>query len=604
MNRRLLLRPWLIGVSLVGLVFAADYHGLLDALELRTLDARFQLRGPLAPRLPIVIVGIDQDSFDELDLPWPWPRTLHADLIHKLMIYQARLIAVDLLFAEPKTDPAEDDALADAIQMAGNVVLASEYTQVPGAFGAKASMSLPIPLLRDRALSYGPVNLIPDQDGVVRSALLGLPFQDRVYPAFAYQIYQGIIDGIKPPTPEQTFPQPQVYYINYRGPARSYPIVPYYRVLQDELEPSFFKDKIVLVGAFAASLHDLYPTPFSASQPTAGVEVQANFVETLVANDPIRPLPARAYGLLLACLAVLAIVCAVSLKALQAFGLILGLGSLYAIVALWLFARYQLWIPLVPSLLGIVVSYSGITLDSYIREQRERLRLRTIFSRYVSADVVHEILENREGLGLHGRRRHITVLFSDIRGFTSISEQIDPEQVVAFLSEYLAQATQIIFRHRGTVDKFIGDAIMAIFGAPKSYGDDALRAVQAGLEMVALVESLGPQWTPMLGRPLQVGIGINSGEAVVGSIGSEIRADFTAIGDAVNLASRLEGLTKEMGLPLIISEYTAAELGDRLPLKPLGRVRVAGREAPLQIYTVAMVADTPYGLKNARRGCS
>ena len=242
----------------------------------------------------------------------------------------------------------------------------------------------------------------------------------------------------------------------------------------------------------------------------------------------------------------------------------------------------------------MVLSYGGMTLDSYIREQRERLRLRTLFSRYVSADVVHEILENREGLGLQGRRRHITVLFSDIRGFTSISEQVDPEQVVAFLSAYLAQATQVIFKHGGTVDKFIGDAIMALFGAPKSSGNDALRAVRAGLEMVALVESLGPTWTPILGRPLRVGIGINSGEAVVGSIGSALRSDFTAIGDVVNLASRLEGLTKEFGIPLILSEYTAAELGEQWPLKPLGRVRVAGREAPLLIYTVAEVVDAPH----------
>jgi adenylate cyclase len=245
------------------------------------------------------------------------------------------------------------------------------------------------------------------------------------------------------------------------------------------------------------------------------------------------------------------------------------------------------------------LSYGGITLDNYLREQQERLRLRTMFSRYVSADVMHEILENREGLGLHGRRRYITILFSDIRGFTSISERIGPEQVVAFLSEYMAQATQIIFKHGGTVDKFIGDAIMALFGAPKSHGDDALRAVRAGLEMVTLVESLAPQWTPILGRPPQVGIGINSGEAVVGSIGSEIRSDFTAIGDAVNLAARLEGLTKEFGIPLIISEYTAAELGERLALEPLGRVRVTGREAPVLIYTVAELVDAPHRLKNA-----
>jgi adenylate cyclase len=599
MPHRLLHRPWLIGISLAVLVFIASHYGFLDVLELKSLDVRFRLRGPLPSRLPIVIVSIDQDSFDELGLSWPWPRTLHAELIQKLAVQQATLIALDILFAEPKADPAEDHALAEAIQMAGNVVLAAEYTQVPGVFGPKLSMNLPIPLLRERALGYGPVNVLSDQDGVIRSALLELPFQDRVYSAFAYQVYQRIIDRNKLVADERLFSQPQVYYINYRGPARSYPIVPYYRVLRDELEPSFFKDKIVLVGALAASLHDLYPTPFSANQPTAGAEIQANFIDTLAANDPIRPLPARSHALLFTLLAALTIGCAVSVKPLRAFGLIVGLCSLYAILTLVLFARYQWWIPVVPPLLAVLLSYGGITLDNYIREQRERLRLRTIFGRYVSPDVVHEILENREGLGLHGRRRHITVLFSDIRGFTSISEQIDPEQVVAFLSEYLAQATQIVFKHGGTVDKFIGDAIMALFGAPKSHGNDALRAVRAGLEMVALVASLGSQWRPILGRPLQVGIGINSGEAVVGSIGSEMRSDFTAIGDAVNLASRLEGLTKEFGIPLIISEYTAAELGGQLPLKPLGRVRVTGREAPLVIYTVAEQVDTPAKLKTA-----
>jgi adenylate cyclase len=286
-------------------------------LELKTLDVRFRLRGPLPLRLPIVIVSIDQDSFDELDSLWPWPRTLHADLVQMLAVQQATLIAMDLLFAEPKADPAEDHALADAIQTAGNVVLTAEYTQVPGAFGTELSLSLPIPLLRDHVRGYGPVNVIPDQDGVVRSALLGLPFQDRVYPAFAYQVYQRIIDSTKPAAHAQIFPQPQVYYINYRGPARSYPIVPHYRVLRDELEPSFFKDKIVLVGALAASLHVLYPTPFSAKQPIAAVEFQANFIETLVANDPMRPIATRSHALLFALLTALTIGCAVSFAALN-----------------------------------------------------------------------------------------------------------------------------------------------------------------------------------------------------------------------------------------------------------------------------------------------
>jgi adenylate cyclase len=599
MPYRRLYRPWLIGISLATLVFVAYHQGSLDSLELRTLDGRFRLRGPFSPQLPIVIVSIDQDSFDELDLSWPWPRTLHAELIRKLSSQQAALIAMDILFTEPRADSAEDQALADAIQTAGNVVLAAEYTEVPGDFGPKISMNLPLPLLRERALGYGPVNLIADHDGVVRSTLLGLPFQERVYPAFAYQVYQQIPDPNKPPTHERVSPQPQVYYINFRGPARSYPIVPYYRVLRDELEPTFFKDKIVFVGALAASLHDLYPTPFSAYQPTAGVEVQANFVETLTANDPIRPISASRHALLFTLLAAMTIGGTAWLKPLQAFGLILGLGGFYAILTLVLFTRDQWWLPFAPPLLAMALCYGGMTLDGYIREQRERLRLRTIFRRYVPTGVVDEILDHPEDLGLHGRRRHITILFSDIRGFTSISEQIDPEQVVAFLSAYLSQATQIIFKHGGTVDKFIGDAIMALFGTPRSHGDDAFRAVRAGQELAALVESFGPQWTPILGRPFKVGIGINSGDAVVGNIGSDLRSDFTAIGDAVNLASRLEGLTKEFGIPLILSEYTAAELKGQVALKPLGSVRVTGRQAALLIFTTAEGSKASQQVKTA-----
>jgi len=210
--------------------------------------------------------------------------------------------------------------------------------------------------------------------------------------------------------------------------------------------------------------------------------------------------------------------------------------------------------------------------------------LRETFGKYVSPDIMEEILGAREGLGLTGRRRNITVLFADIRGFTSISERIGPEEVVSVLSDYIGRATHIIFKNGGTVDKFIGDAVMAIFGAPKSHDDNALRAVRAGLELIELAESMGAEWAKVIGRPLKIGVGINSGDAVVGSIGSEIRSDFTAIGDTVNLASRLEGLTKEIGVSMVISEFTAAELGDSLPLRPLGRVKVTGREAPLLVY--------------------
>ncbi|MBI3326107.1 MAG: adenylate/guanylate cyclase domain-containing protein [Nitrospinae bacterium] len=583
-----IIRPLAIGTILAALVFLSYARGLLDFPELKSLDIRFQIRGAIPPQLPIVLVNIDQDSFDELGFPWPWPRTIHAELIRKLAPSQAKLIAFDVLFTEPKPDPAEDQELSEAIREAGNVILAAEYTVVPSDFGPKESMSLPIPLLREHALGYGPVNLITDPDGVVRSAHLALPFQGRIYPSFAYQISRGLTGqaGL-----QGRDISPVAHLINFSGPPRSYPVVPYYRILNDEIELSLFQDKAVLVGAFAPSLHDLFPTPFSASKPMAGVEIQANFAETLVANDPIIPVRGWGHAAIFLFLCVVAIWGSIHFKPLPAFALVLVLSGVFIFAILYLFSHYQLWVPLVAPLLGIVLSYGGITTDNYIREQKERMRVRAMFGKYVSPDVMEEILENREGLALGGKRRHITVLFSDIRGFTSISEQLGPEQVVAFLGDYLPQAARIVFKHGGTVDKFIGDAVMAIFGSPKTYGDDARRAVQTGIELIELIKVVAPKWSTVIGRPMKVGVGVNSGDAVVGSIGAEIRADFTAIGDTVNLASRLEGLTKELGVSMLVSETTAAEMQDSIALTPVRRIKVIGRETPLLVYTPDSLLD-------------
>jgi adenylate cyclase len=375
--------------------------------------------------------------------------------------------------------------------------------------------------------------------------------------------------------------------INFRGPPRTYTTVPYYRILRDEIDPAVFRDKIVLIGSFAPSLHDVFGTPFSATQPMAGVEIQANLIETLLAGNPIIPLAEWQHALVFILLCGLTIWPSVQLKPVKALAVVFVFAALFTLGCVIAFSEYRYWVPVTPALLGIMLSHGGLTLNNYIREQQERLRYRAQFSKYVSRDVVDEILEDREGLALGGKRRHITVLFSDVRGFTSISEKIGPEQVVSFLSEYFARITEIVFKHGGTVDKFIGDGMMAVFGAPKSYGDDALRAVKTGLEMIEMMENLDPKWAKLMGHSLKIGVGINSGDAVVGSIGSELRSDFTAIGDVVNLASRLEGLTKELGVPLLISEYTAAELPQEAPLRRLQQVKVQGREAPLLVYTAA-----------------
>jgi adenylate cyclase len=372
--------------------------------------------------------------------------------------------------------------------------------------------------------------------------------------------------------------------IHFRGPGGNYPVVPYYRVLNGEIDAAFFRDRIVLIGAFAPSLHDVYPTPYSASQPTAGVEIQANLLETLIADDPIVPPAGWLHTALFVVLWGMTVWTSLLLKPVRGFVVVLALGLFYAWIAFYLFAQYQLWLPIVPILLAISLTHGGLTLENYVREQRERIRLRTMFNKYVSPDVVEEILDNREGLGLGGRRRHITVLFSDIRGFTSLSERIEPEEVVSLLSDYLGRVTRIVFKNGGTIDKFIGDAVMAIFGAPQAHEDDAARAVRTGIEIIELMDSLAPVWTRAVGRPLKVGVGINTGDAVVGSIGSEIRYDYTAIGDTVNLASRLEALTKDFAAPMLLSEFTAAELKDSIRIKPVRRVQVAGRETPVTVY--------------------
>jgi len=585
MDYRSLARPFSIGAALATLVVLIYYLNPLNLpqfLELKSLDLRFQLRGAKRPGLPIVLISIDEDSFDEINLPWPWPRDLHARLVRKLTKSQVKLIGLDILFVQPKVDSREDLALAEAIHEAGNVILGAVYTEVASTFGPKMRMVLPIPAIRKHALGYGPVNLFTDQDGVVRRGRPGLALQDRLFPHFAYRMYQAI-RGKKDIGVEKSLSKATI--INFRGPGRSYPVIPYYRILRDEIEPSFLRDKIVLVGTFAPSLHDVFPTPFSASQPTAGVEIQANFIETMVGNDSIRSLhPWGHWGVFLF-LCLLAIWVSARLKPIAALGVVLAIFSVFALASLYLFSLYQIWIPVMPSIFGIVFIYGGINVDNYIREQKERLRLRSTFGKYVSPDVMEEILKDPKGIELGGKRRHITVLFSDIRGFTSISEQIEPEQVITLLSDYLAQVTHIVFQNGGTVDKFIGDAVMAIFGAPKSYEDDAFRAVKTGLDMVKLADSLSPNWSKVIGSPLKIGVGINTGDAVVGSIGSEIRSDFTAIGDTVNLASRLEALTKELGVPMLISEFTASEISNQSFLKPLRRVKVTGREGSLLVYT-------------------
>jgi adenylate cyclase len=353
-------------------------------------------------------------------------------------------------------------------------------------------------------------------------------------------------------------------------------------VVTGEVPSEAFAGKIVLVGATTPTLHDIFPTPFASQAGMSGVEIHANTLETLLQDIPLRRTP----PLLVAVVAVLAgaaaAFTATALRPLPAFGLVAAGVIAYLAVSHGAFAWGRYWTAVVPAPLTLLITYAATVAKNFTREQREKRRL----SRFFSPDVVAEIIRHRDDAKLAAGRRRMTVLFSDIRGFTSMSEKMEPEEVVTFLREYLTVMTEAVFKHGGTVDKYIGDAIMALYNVPLEAPDHARRAVRTALEFQERLHPLAERFAAKYGGRLACGVGIHTGDAVVGTIGSEQRLEYTAIGDTINLGSRLEGLTKEFNVPIIMSEATAAEVAGQFGTRDLGEVTVKGKAIPVKIYAV------------------
>jgi len=570
-------------------VVAAYLLGAFDGLELKALDARFLLRGPQRPASPIVIVAIDDNSFQELyerGAQWPWPRSWHAELIERLRRGRPLLIGLDILFTEQsRFGPQDDRALADAIRRAGNVVLAAHFswgeiaaegTEGGSVVGVKESLDLPLALLRDQAAGYGFVNIAPDADAFIRRAPITRSHQGRPEPSFAKRLFE-LASGV-----QEKDPLGGDLLINFRGPVGTFPTIPYYQVLLGEVGPETFTGKIVLVGSAAPSLQDLFPTPFAAQQRMLGVEIQANILETLLQGIPLVHPPLLFHLLLVMVWALAAAFIGFLFRPLKAFGLVAGLSLAYGLASVAAFVFFQVWLEIVAPSAALFVTYGAVVLRNYIQEEGEKRRL----SRYFSPAVLDEIVRHPEQMSLGTARRRATILFSDIRGFTSISEHLPPEDVVDLLREYLTAMTEIVFKHGGVVDKFIGDAIMALYGVPLPYEDHAARAVRTALEMQARTALLAPRWVAKCGEPLRIGVGIHTGEVVVGTMGSAQRLEYTAIGDTVNLTSRLEGMTKDLNASIVISQDTKTDIEGLFHVQPLGQVTVKGRKTPVEVYAV------------------
>jgi adenylate cyclase len=355
------------------------------------------------------------------------------------------------------------------------------------------------------------------------------------------------------------------------------------------VDPSVFKDTFVFVGVTAAGLHDVFVTPLGTTGKIAGAQIHANVVDQLQSGLSLRKAPLAATAALTVILAfgVAALTVLLPMRrgsiATALLGTAVGLGSIV------LFARGT-WLPLVPPGLAVSLAAVGGLAWQYFVEGRERRQVTHLFSRYVSKDVFDQVLANPALAELGGRRRTMSVLFSDMRGFTAMTEQGDPEALVAQLNEYFSRMVEVVFAHQGTVDKFVGDMVMALFGAPLDDPDHADHAVAAAVDMVKALEALNARWVQE-GRPaLGIGIGVNSGEMIAGNIGSAAIRSYTVIGDAVNLGARLESLNKEHGTTIIVSAATVALLKAPPPLRPLGSVVVKGKSVPVEIFEVVVGA--------------
>ncbi len=618
----------------------AGAFGLLpfvQTIELKTYDLRVAATArPLAPADNIVLVWIDDDSIRRMEPlvgRWPWPRLVHAAAIDFLSAAGARVIAYDILFAERDirkfmvgdtewTGEESDAALVDSTRKAGNVVHAAEASSdelidrsravadnleapalnvrvpSPGCVQVRPLVRPPFPALAQASRGIGHTLFALDPDGPVRRIAPVVQVGERTIASLA--LATTMVAGATVNAAAQLDAGQCASLVAWRGPAENaggHPTFTSYsfydlfysqqQILEGQkpgIDPALFKDRIVVVGGSGEGLTEAFTTPFPAGEIN-GPEVHANVIDALLSNRSIVRSPA--WVTVAMTVGAVAVVGAAGLylNAWLTGAAAAVLAALLAWQSLAFFARGT-WLPLTVPGLAIVFAFVGDLAWKYVVEGREKRQVKKLFSRYVSKDVYDRLVADPSLAALGGARRTMTVLFSDVRGFTAMSEKGSPEEVVAQLNEYFSRMVQVVFDHRGTVDKFVGDMVMALFGAPLDDDDHAEHAVQAALAMVEALGELNAGWQAQ-GRPtLDIGIGINTGDMVAGNIGSDTIMSYTVIGDAVNLGARLESLNKDYGTRVIISEATRSRLKGRYDIHPLGDVVVKGKSKPVAIFEV------------------
>ena len=459
------------------------------------------------------------------------------------------------------------------------------------------SVGLSIPELMNAANAAGYVSFVPEMDGVVRWVPTLMQHDEYMFPPLSLQVAREAVQsplavniyefGVeKMALGEIPIPVKENgdILINYYGPALTFDHISATDILTGKVGQEELSGKIVLVGATAAGIHDIHTSPFGPLFP--GVEIHANIMESILQNDYLmRPEWLSILDLLMIALSGL-FLGLVSQK-YKAYGAatFLAFGMLgYLAFDFYLFTQKGLWVNTVYPIFTQLFVYSGLILYHFGFEQREKRFIKGAFSQYLAPTVVNQLVDNPDFLKLGGERREITAFFSDVAGFSSISEKLEPEKLVKLLNDYLTKMTDIILKYEGTVDKFEGDAIIAFFGAPLIFKDHALRSCLVSVEMQECLETMRTEWRAQGEPELFMRIGVNTGPAVVGNMGSTTRLDYTMMGDSVNLAARLEGVNKQYKTYTMISESTYEQAKDGIEAREVDLIRVVGKREPVRIY--------------------
>jgi len=631
MNKRIIFALFGVIAAIVSFLLYKEAHPAIQQLDFRMKDARFRIRGPVKPDKDVVVVAIDHKSIKEIGR-WPWSREVTGKLVQNLGgYYGTKVTALDIVFSEPQNDQA-DQALAASVKIAGNVVLgyffrdekaepspaavaqleSAKIKLVKVAEGVRnipipefTGLDLNIPIIGAGALDSGFFNARPDADGLYRRSILLLLYNGDIYPSLAMKalryylgseimldVRQWGVDSLQIGSLRIPSREDGTMALNFYGPTGTFTTVSAADIIARRLPRESLKGKIAFVGATEIGIYDLRPTPFDATLP--GIEIHA----TMAANALERRFlkyDSVTQEMEIACIILVPIL----LGSLLAFapGTFAGLGVLAVVTSAFGAFNYAMFasafrdMTLIYPFFGIALTYLGSEAWRNLVVEKKGRQLKKAFSSYVSPDLVKQIEKNPDNLVLGGEQRELTILFSDIRGFTTVSESLSPPELVKLLNEYLSPMTRIVLEERGTLDKFIGDAVMALFNAPLDVPEHAVHACTAAVRMMEKLKELNEGFSANGMHVLDIGVGINTGPAVVGNMGADIRFDYTAIGDSVNLASRLEGLNKYYSTHILVSEDTRKQVSDsRFTFREVDRVRVKGKQQPIVMYEL-MIAN-------------